>query len=221
MFIHVYQLIFEIKTMKKLLFLSAIAFVFAACNNGASTTAEEAGDAAEATVESVTYAVDAAASSVIWKGSKITGDNHNGTIGISEGKINVEGEAITAGNFIIDMTSIANTDGMDEENTGKLIGHLKSSQFFAVDSIGTASFEVTSGTVDQLTGNLTIKGITKEISFPYTLTLTEGAATASASFSFDRSEWDIRYGSGKFYDGLGDNLINDAIELVISLSAKS
>jgi polyisoprenoid-binding protein YceI len=221
LYIHINQNL-NLKTMKNYLFLGAIALVFAACNNkGASTEAGEAGDAAEVTAESVTYSVDAAASSVEWKGSKITGDSHGGTISITDGSISVEGGAITAGNFSIDMSTITSTDGMNEEMTGKLMGHLRSADFFAVDSFPAANFEVTSGTADELTGNLTIKGITKEISFPYTLMEAEGSATATATFSIDRAEWDVRYGSGKFFEDLGDNLINDAVEIAVSLAAKS
>lgn len=208
--------------MKKLFLIVGIAAMFMACNNkAASSDASEAQEVAEAAATSETYTVNAAESAVVWKGSKITGDSHSGTIGLTSGSLSTENGAITAGNFVLDMTSIANSDGMDEEMTAKLLGHLASPDFFNVSEPGneTASFEVASATADSLTGNLTIKGITKAITIPYIWQVDGDAATATSKFSIDRAQWDVRYGSTSFFDGLKDKAINDAIEFDVTLKA--
>ena len=206
--------------MKKLFLIVGIAAMFMACNNkNASSDASEAQDVAEAAATSQTYTVNTAESAVVWKGSKITGDSHSGTIAISSGSLSSENNMITAGNFEIDMTSITNTDGMDEEMTGKLLGHLASPDFFDVANHGKATFEVASATADSLTGNLTIKGITKSITIPYFWQVEGDAATATSKFSIDRAQWDVRYGSSSFFDGLKDKAINDAIEFDVTLKA--
>ncbi len=203
--------------MKKVLILVGVAAIFAACNsNEASTSAQEAQEVAEATETSQSFAVNSESSSVNWTGSKVTGDSHSGTVAVKGGEIAVEEGKITSGNFTIDMSSLASTDGMDEERTGKLLGHLSSDAFFNVDSFATAAFEVTASTADSITGNLTIKGITHSITIPYAYD--KEAATASSTFSIDRSAWDVRYGSSSFFDNLGDNVINDAIEFEVNLA---
>lgn len=204
--------------MKKLFLFAIIATALVACNNSASTEAGDAQEVAEAT-GAETYTVNAAESTVNWKGSKITGDSHAGTIAIKSGSINTDNEMITAGNFELDMTAITNTDGMDEEMTGKLMGHLASPDFFDVANHPTAKFEISTATADSLTGNLTIKGITKSITVPYTWTEAEGIATATSKFSINRALWEVKYGSSSFFEGLGDKVINDAIEFDVTLKA--
>lgn len=208
--------------MKKLFIVAGAVAFFAACTSPkANTEAEEAvevEDVAESTASE--YVVNAAESTVAWEGSKITGDNHTGNIGISMGTMSVEDAAIVAGNFVLDMSSISVSDeGMDDETKGKLVGHLSSPDFFSVEENKTASFEIASGSADSLTGNLTIKGITKAITIPYTLSAQGDAATVTSSFSIDRTQWDVKYGSGSIFDGLGDKAINDAIEFDITLKA--
>ncbi|MBT8327313.1 MAG: YceI family protein [Bacteroidia bacterium] len=208
--------------MKKLLLIVGVAAMFTACtNDNASSDASEAQEVAEAAESNETFTVNAEESSVVWKGSKITGDSHTGNVGLSSGTLNTEEGVITAGNFVIDMTSIANTDGMDEEMTGKLLGHLASPDFFDVagPGNGTATFEVANGTADSLTGNLTIKGITKSITIPYFWQVDGDAATATSKFSIDRAQWEIKYGSSSFFDDLKDKAINDAIEFDVTLKA--
>jgi polyisoprenoid-binding protein YceI len=204
--------------MKKLILFAVIAGSLVACNSQtASTEAEEAQEVAEAT-GSESYTVDAAASTVAWKASKITGAGHNGGIAITSGTINTENEAIVAGNFELDMNSITNEDVEDEGKKADLLGHLASADFFDVENNPTSKFEITAATADSLTGNLTIKGITKSITIPYTWSEDEAGAKATSSFSIDRSQWDVRYGSSSFFDDLGDKAINDAIEFNVSLA---
>jgi polyisoprenoid-binding protein YceI len=205
--------------MKKVLLLTGIAALFMACGTGASTDAGEAQEAANATESNVSYTITAAESSVKWKASKITGDGHSGTIAIKSGTISTGNSMITAGNFQIDMSTIAILDEIDEEMTGKLLGHLASPDFFDVANNPMAKFEISNVTADSLTGNLTIKAITKSITIPYTWSVVEGVATATSKFSIDRSQWEVKYGSSSFFKGLGDKVINDEIEFDVTLKA--
>ena len=214
------------------LILAVAAFAFASCNSAPdSAKGNEAGTAAEASDAAASYTVDAEASKIAWIGSKITGDQHNGTIGISNGTLKVEGGNLTAGEFTLDMNSIKNLDLPTEGdyNNAKLEGHLKSPDFFDVANHPNATFVVTGveavegdGPITHnIKGNLTIKGITKELSIPAAVSMGEGSFNAEASFSFDRAEFDVRYGSGSFFEDLGDNLINDEVKLELVLVAKA
>lgn len=208
--------------MKNVFLLSIIASAIVACSSpSASTEASEAQEeVAEAVATSEAYVVDVASSQVAWKGTKPTGDFHRGLVSLTSGELSLEEGAISAGNFVVDMTSLVLTDdGMDEETSGKFMGHMKSPDFFDVEGHSTATFSITGGTADSLTGNLTIKGISKSISIPYTLTEEEGSVIANAEFSIDRTIWGVTYNSGNFFKDLGDYLIDDAIQFGVKLVA--
>ncbi len=208
------------------LFLSLmIVAVLAACGDSSKATSS-AGEVAEASNAAVSYAING--SNIGWLAKKVTGQ-HNGSINVSNGEINVEDGAITAGNFTIDMKTIKVLDiPADNEMNGKLTGHLNSPDFFNTDSFPTADFAITKVTALEnnaeanhiVYGNLTIKGITQEISFPAMVNISDDALTAKAVFSIDRTLWDIRYGSGKFFEDLGDKTIYDDFELTVDLNAK-
>ena len=155
-------------------------------------------------------------SSITWKGKKIMG-SHTGTITLKEGFIEMEGDELVGGLFIVDMTTITDTD-MEGEGKAKLERHLKSSDFFAVDYYPTANLIITSavknGNLYETTGELTIKGITK----PVTFDLEMGATGARASLKIDRIKYDIHYGSGSFTDKLADNTISNYFELDVMLT---
>ena len=177
-------------------------------------------------VSAQTYVVNADGSTMAWVGEKVTG-KHNGVISLKGGVFSVEGDKMS-GNFTVDMTSIVVKDiPMDNEYNGKLTGHLKSPDFFSVADHPEAKFEITKVVPYKakdgeeanykVTGNLTIKGITHEISFPAMITMDGDSFSAKATTSIDRSRWDIRYGSGSFFDNLGDKLIYDDFHLEINL----
>ena len=171
------------------------------------------------------YTIDASKSTVNWHGEKVTGE-HTGTIQLKSGALNVDGYKMT-GEFQIDMTTIANTDIGSDEMRGKLEGHLKSDDFFSVASHPTATFKITktsplkeregSKANFRITGDLTIKGITHEISFPAHVETSEGGVMAKAKVTIDRSKWEVRYGSGTFFDNLGNKLIYDDFHLELAL----
>ncbi|MCD0489217.1 YceI family protein [Pedobacter sp. MC2016-14] len=167
-------------------------------------------------VKPVTYTVDAAKSSITWIGKKVTG-SHNGTIALKSGTLNVNGKSITGGSFVIDMTSIKDADGSE-----KLEGHLKADDFFGSTKYPTSTFVITKVAGAVVTGNLTIKGITKPVSFPATVTVNaDGTATALAGkILVDRTKYDIKYGSKSFFDSIGDKAIDDNFEISVKLVAK-
>lgn len=172
--------------------------------------------------EVASYNVDAAASQIVWKGYKVLGE-HTGTINVQKGSLNIQDGQLVGGSFAIDMTSIACTD-LSGEYKGKLEGHLKSDDFFGAATYPTATFVITNATpngVDRykVTGNLTIKDITKEIKFIANLEKEEGQVVAKADIQIDRSEFNVRYGSGSFFDSLGDKTIYDEFDLSVSIVA--
>ncbi|NQX90913.1 MAG: YceI family protein [Flavobacteriales bacterium] len=179
--------------------------------------------------EAKTLSVNTKSSSMNWKGSKVTG-SHAGVINIADGSISMDGNAITSAKVNIDMTSIVCTDAdMNDEYKGKLIGHLSSPDFFNVAEYNTATFNLTKfkamagkdGYNYQITGDLTIKGITKEITFPAKVTMDGNSVRVESKVTIDRTRWDIKYGSGKFFDSLGDNLIYDDLEIGFVLVANA
>ena len=210
--------------MKKTLLNLSVStgLLLASCGNPKTTTTEEAGETAEATVESVTYSVNIDESTVNWSGAKILDDSHTGTVTVTAGSLSTKDGAIEAGNFTLDMTSIAEANPANEEMTAKLMGHLKSGDFFMVDSFPTASFEITSGGTDMVKGNLTIKGITKEIEIPVTTEMTDAGMTASSKFAINRNDWGVVWGNNNTDENwafLKDNFIKDEIEFDITLVA--
>lgn len=171
--------------------------------------------------EVISIAVDTGQSEITWKGYKVTGE-HAGTIGIKSGNFTYDGDALTGGSFEIDMTSIKVTD-LQGEYAAKLEGHLKSDDFFGVANHPTAKFMVTKvvsrGTAGdyRVTGNLTIKETTKEIRFNAKVDKSSGVPVATADITIDRSDFNVRYGSGSFFDNLGDKTIYDEFDLSLKL----
>jgi len=170
------------------------------------------------------YKVDTSASSIVWTGYKVTG-KHTGGIKVKEGALQMDGGKLTGGSFLIDMTTINNTD-LEGEWAGKLIGHLKDDDFFGVATYPTAKFVITRALPQdskgnyKIIGNLTIKESTKEIKFLANVAEAAGTITATGKMTVDRSDFNVKYGSGSFFDGLGDKTIYDEFDLQVSLVAK-
>ena len=204
------------------------AGILFSCGNTKTVKTEDKKDVAEVTSLSKTFAVDVSASTLGWTGKKVT-KQHNGTIGIKSGSISVENDQIKAGKFIVDMTTIRNIDLTDAGANTNLVGHLSSPDFFDVQRYQESRFEITSaeklaqpdsaGNNYNIMGNLTIKDVTKNITIPAVVTMDSTKFTAVSKFSIDRSEWNVQYGSGKFFKGLGDNLIDDIISFDLDLRA--
>lgn len=171
-----------------------------------------------------TFKVDTQRSSITWIGRKVTGQ-HAGNIKLSSGQLIFSGKSIKTGAFVIDMTSITCSD-LEGAFGQKLITHLKSDDFFAVDKNPESKFELTKVTAAgsdrvTVTGNLTIKGITNVITFPATIKRKGDAAVIVAKgVKVDRTKYDIKYGSKTFFESIGDKAIDNEFELALNLVAK-
>lgn len=178
--------------------------------------AEEAAEEAMAKSE-VTYVVSTADSAVVWTGAKAVGNSHSGTVDISEGALVVADGALVSGSFVLDMNTISG-------NPARLVNHLKDDDFFGVATFPTASLDITSAEANgdgtyNVVADLTIKEITNPIEFVATATEDGTSFTAAADIVFDRALYDVQYGSGAFFSGLGDDLINDEVEISVELVA--
>ncbi len=202
-----------------------IGLAVVACKDAKNKTeAIEAIEVAEVEAEAVRFTVDANNSTLAWKGSKL-GDSHNGTIQISEGYLTLENGQLNGGNFIVDMKTIKNLDVEDAKHNADLVGHLASPDFFDVENHPVTAFAITSIEEKEgktmVKGNLTIKNIEKNIEFPAKVILNGDNITfKSEAFTIDRTDWDIKFKSGKFFSDLAKNkIINDNIEFQIEVKA--
>jgi len=196
--------------MKKVFILIAV-FVISAGIVSASENASEQGK----------LKVDTKASKVYWTGKKVTGE-HTGYVTVEDGTLMMKDGKLSSATINMNMNSIVCTD-LEGEWNGKLVGHLKSDDFFSVEKHPIAKFEAKSfkktGMKHEVTGDLTIKGITHEVSFPVDVKMDGDKVMANGTAKFDRTKWDIRYRSGKFFSDLGDNLIYDEFEIKFELVA--
>lgn len=173
------------------------------------------------------YKADVAASKVGWLAKKVTGQ-HNGYVSLKEGTLEVKKGKITGGEFTIDMTSITCEDIKKEDSgNAKLVGHLKSDDFFSVEKNPTAKFVIKKAEslgkkgndeTYKITGDLTIKGITNPVTFEATTSGSGKKITAVAKLVFDRVLWKIEYRSGKIFESIGDKMIYDDVELSLNLA---
>ena len=208
-----------------LIFLSLGLLI--SCNSkpaGEEATTTKAGKAAAATGKLMT--VNTANSTISWTGSKIGGD-HMGTLKLSNGTVSVKDGQVTGGSFTIDMNSLKNTD-LPAEKQGDLEGHLKNEDFFDIAKYPSSKFEITkitSVTGDPASshlvyGNLTLKDVTKQVGFKAKINVSDSAVNVtSAPFTIDRTAFNVKYGSNKFFDNLKDKAINDNIALTLNISA--
>ncbi|HSV88965.1 MAG TPA: YceI family protein [Bacteroidales bacterium] len=220
--------------MKKLKYLAILAlfvFSFTACAPRQANVAElvEAIEAGEIPEGVTRAAIDPAASNIEWLGQKITGDGHYGTINVKSGEFFVFDGQVLGGNVVVDMTTITVVDITDPGPAASLKGHLESDDFFSVATYPEANIRmvrlepIEGAAADapnyRVTGNLTIKGITHGIVFDARFDHADGNIEGFADFAFDRAKFDVRFASGSFFQNLGDNLINDNINLKVNLSA--
>lgn len=190
--------------MKKQAIILALALAFGSAANATEPAEKE------------TKTVNTEKSTVTWKAYKVTG-SHTGTVDLNSGALMFEDGALTGGEFEVNMTSLTSTD-LEGEWKDKLVGHLKSDDFFSVENNPTSTLVFTNITSTgknsyEVTGDLTIKGITK----PVTFDLSVYGSKATATMKVDRAEYDIRYGSDSFFDNLGDKTIYDEFDLVVDL----
>lgn len=201
--------------MKKV-FLLLLAGLLA----GSNAIADGPGDikAADKTLK-----VDTKSSKVSWGAKKVTG-THAGDIPLSSGSLIVDGDKLKGGTFVFDVKNLSVTDIKDAEMNGKLTGHLKSPDFFSVEKHPEAKFVITSVTpksagIYDVTGKLTIKGITDNVTFPATVKSDAKKVTADAKITVDRTKYDIKFRSANFFENLGDKAIDNDFTLDVNLVA--
>lgn len=169
------------------------------------------------------YFIDTSKSVVVWKGGMAMGTNHHtGYVHISKGALLIQNGELTGGRAEIDMNTI------EDENHGRnngLVRHLKNPDFFEVNRFPVSTIEITRveprNDDIKITGNLTIKGITQAVTFPARVEVKDGIVRANSKLVIDRTQWGIRYKSGKFYDLLADQTMADSIEFQIDIVAKN
>ncbi len=167
------------------------------------------------------FIADVGKSKVEWTGKKLTGE-HYGEIKLSSGELTMQSGKLISGKFEMDMTSIICTDITDPKSNKRLVDHLKSEDFFAVNTYPHSQFVITStknksANEYEVTGNLTIKGKTHPVTFPVSVTNTNGVLQARGSLTFDRSKYEVKFGSQSFYENLGDKLVYDDVDISINL----
>ena len=208
----------------KAISLAVLTFGMVSCKNEkAKTTAAKE---VEKVITEETFKAIPAKTMISWDAKKIVG-GHNGTINASAGLLNVKDGKVVGGSFIFDINTIKCLDiPADDEKNAKLIGHLKAADFFDVEKHASAAFQITSVSEKNgkqlIAGNLTIKGIKKNIEFPANISVNGNTATiTSEEFAIDRTEFDIKYSSGKFTDPakLGDYLIKDNVGIKVTVAA--
>ena len=224
------------------LFLLTGAFTFACTQSPKSDEAQvgEAQEVVEAGENATTYAIDKSQSTVTWVGTKPTG-RHDGLFPIEEGSLQVEGNKVVGGTITFDLRKLDVTDAdIDADSKGKLIGHLHSNDFFDVENHPEAQFVIASvetyaggatseetGSEFQLanpthtvTGNLTIRGTTKSITFPAIINVTDSQVSAQAKFNIDRTDWGVSYrDESAVTDKARDQFIHNKVNLGFDVKA--
>ena len=201
--------------MKKL-FTFLMLIVIASCNTNPNQTSNQQAQGV-ATADNV-YNIDNTQSQITWTGREVSTSYHYGTLDFVSGNFEISNGAIVNGEFIVDMTSINNQD-MEGDSKARLEGHLKSDDFFSVESYPTASISINSSELISdgkwnVSADLSIKGFTHPVNFE----MISSEDGWSANLVFDRSKYDVRFRSGSFFENLGDKLIYDDIELSINLT---
>ena len=168
--------------------------------------------------------LDLTTSVMTWKGTKPTG-SHNGIVSFTSGGMVVENGVLKEGEFVIDMSTIKNLDMAGSEGAGKIEKHLKAPDFFDVALYPSSKFVITSvlqveGNMT-VTGNLTIKDVTKSITIPASVSTLDGVTTfKSELFNIDRADFNVKYGSKRWIEGLKDKFIDDLVEMSFTVVSK-
>jgi polyisoprenoid-binding protein YceI len=212
----------EMKTITLVTTALSASLFFASCGNGGSTEKQETAPESkeeqvqETPAEKVTWGVDAANSTIEWKGTMVGVYDHFGTVKLTEGNLVMEGNKVVGGSFTVDMTTINPTDEnySEEHPKSDLVGHLSSPDFFDVANHPTATFEVTGSDMEAgtITGNLTVRGTTNEETVK-DVKFDEATQTATGKLVFNRQTY------GAAYKAMQDMVLSDDIELTITLKA--
>ena len=192
-----------------------------AANNGVSGNDK---NAKKKVAKTTTYNIDVDKSVLTWNGKKVTGE-HTGPVKAEKGYLTLSGNQLIGGVVAIDLRTMTSTDLKDnKEYHDKLINHLKSDDFFSVAKHPVATFKITkvkatAGNVADVTGDLTIKGITNPVTFPVMYSVSGNTLTASGKATINRAKFEIKFGSKSFFDNLGDKVIYDDFTVDMNIVA--
>ncbi len=171
-------------------------------------------------MENQKFEIVSTQSNIDWVGRKITGA-HNGTIAVKEGELILNDGKLTGGKIIVDITSIKILDITDPTTNAQFAGHLASDDFFSIEKYPEATLEITSVSGNHVEGNLTIKGITRPVSFDAAVNVNGDTLIATGKLMIDRTKYEMKFRSGNFFKDLGDTLIYNDFELNVSVTAKA
>ena len=185
------------------------------CNMNSNET--EGTNDATITAADATYNIKLDESSLVWTGREVSTSSHYGTINFTSGQFEIADGLISQGEFLVDMTSI-NVQDMTGGSKERLEGHLRSDDFFSVESFPTAHLYISSSEVIS-NGKWMVNGFLsiKDISHPVLFEMANTEDGWNANLVFDRSKYNVKFRSGTFFENLGDKLIYDDIELKINL----
>ncbi|TDQ30295.1 YceI family protein [Tenacibaculum caenipelagi] len=211
---------------KTILAIAFVAIGAVSCKTEKEKTAVNDQIAEVAKTENIinAYKANVAESTVNWKGEKPTG-SHVGVVSLEKGTIEIENGLVKSGEFVIDMNSISCTDLEAGKGKEDLEGHLKNGDFFDVEKFPTAKFEVSSSELKDgkvhVTGNLTLRDVTKSITIPATVTEADNMVVfKSDAFSIDRTDFGVTYKSKKIDAALKDKFIYDLMEISFEVNAQ-
>ena len=175
------------------------------------------------TANATDFAIDKSVSSVKWEAKKVTG-KHNGTISFANGTVSANDATITGGTLVIDMKTIVDVDLTDSGYNKKLVGHLSSDDFFAVDKFPESTLVIkkvnlVSGSDYKVSGDLTIKGVTNPFEFNAKVIRDGDKLKAEGTMTINRAKFGVKYGSSSFFQGLGDKVIYDDFTLAFNIVA--
>jgi polyisoprenoid-binding protein YceI len=196
---------FKNTVMKKLAYTFVMQFIIAFFLTAALSAQE--------------YMASVESSTVKWEGKKVVAGGHYGTIDIKSGEFKFTDGMLTAAEVVMDMSTIV-SDDLTGGSKERLEGHLKSDDFFGVDKFAESGFVMESalkaeGDMLKISGQMTIKGKTNPQSFTARIDMSNN--TIEGKMEIDRSLYDVRFGSGKFFDNLGDKAINDIFTLEFTI----
>jgi polyisoprenoid-binding protein YceI len=201
--------------------LAGMTLVAAACSDPTRDMEQAAtGDAVEestaaASAESVAVVLTPENTDIQFVGSKVTG-SHIGGFRQHEGTVTVDGDRVLQVEVTIDLDTIW-TDDKQRDNE-RLTGHLKSGDFFDAENHPHARF-VSTGIAQRddgrfdVTGNLTMRGVTRSVTFPAAMAYTDGRLTVDANFRINRHDWNVSF------PGMEDDLIRDHVGLTLQVNA--
>ncbi|MDX2443150.1 MAG: YceI family protein [Bacteroidales bacterium] len=208
--------------IKTILIVSVLALGFSTGSQAGESQSSKSNAETENNTKaaSANYSINTESSVVNWKGSMAGVYAHTGTLKLSKGSMVLKNGKISKGNFTVDMNSMKTTDSDDNYKNApreRLVGHLKSDDFFATEKFPTASFKITKHSENELSGELTVRGITnKETVTNVKISESDGAFKATGNLVFDRQKYKVTY-----KNKMGDMVLSDDIELTISISGKS